>query len=107
MNDEQKLSQLGRNQLVIDCENFMRRLLFWKRATAVARAKEKNRRKILERELELRVDDISAIMGLLPTHPLVLAAVTHSIKLGRARWEREQDEDEMPRSYISWGDNDF
>jgi hypothetical protein len=106
MNDREKLSQLGRNQLVLDCENFVRKLFFWKRAAAAARAKEKRRHKLIEKELEIRIDDISSIMGLPPTHPLVLAAVAHTIKLGRARWEREQ-EDAVPQSYIGWGDNDF
>ena len=100
------LGQLGRNQLVRDVEAFMRQLFATKRRAAAALALEKNRRQTLETELELRLDDTASIMGLPPTDPMVLAAVVYSIRLGRARWERQvENAEEDQVSFLNGEDN--
>jgi hypothetical protein len=90
-----KLTSLGRTQLVVDCENFVRRLFSSRRRAALARARKKETLARFEAALETRLDDVSSIMGLPPEDPVVIAAVLHSMKLARLRREVQEEEAEM------------
>jgi hypothetical protein len=105
MTFSEKLAELGRTQLVADVENFWHRLFRANRMRGVRRALEKSHREALESELELRLSNVSDILQLPPSHPLVITAVIFTSQLERDR--REKAEDEMPKSFIGQGWDGF
>ena len=67
-------------------------------------ALEKQWRESVESELEIRLMEVSDLMGLPPSHPMVVAGVVYATRLENER--RRAKADQLTASFIGQGWND-
>ena len=90
-------TELGKTPFMRDIQLFWHSLFHAKRAAGMRKAREQRRSEMVEAEIELKLDDASAILQLPPSHPLVIASVIFAAQ--REQLRRDRDEDDYPRCF--------
>jgi hypothetical protein len=81
-------------------QNFVHKMHALHQKQRMAAVVEKRRREAVENELEIKLMEISALMGLYPSHPMVIAAVAYVYQTDN---ERRQQTERVSRSFIGQG----